>query len=427
MEEEPIKRAFECSSSVVIESDYSAALTVLLRYPVPETPPGPPSFVEDAVYLQRHLSVEGGKSIIARYNSDSASDARSSTGSKRGKRVNRGGRDRVRRSPTPILSPSKFLQDQGGIEGIIQEAARGVYSRGEKWGVAKALRGAYQGLQSASSTPSKPANAPRWSLDTGNMITDDSANLVTRIHGLEQRNQALAKLLERAMEDLWVQQREFTKVKADVAADALSLAIAKVQFVQVYLENSSMPLPAEDQSRDVGERAESSDVVGAIESGSPNDMTAAQPSPTMKPTVKDIRRKTKPAIQSSASQTPVGSPAKKESIALPIEAIPSINISGDSKTTGEPPRVRPALAQSSFSWILGEDQRKSDFVAASPFSTERERARGKAGFLFGDDKAEDHKARTGTSKGRQATDSGDEEAEAITLGALNAAKREIEQ
>ena len=89
--------------------------------------------------------------------------------------------------------------------------------------------------------------------------------------------------------------------------------------------------------------------------------------------------------------------------------------------------ARPALAQSSFSWILGEDQRKSDFVAASPFSTERERARGMAGFLFGDDKAEDHKARTGTSKGRQATDSGDEEAEAITLGALNAAKREMEQ
>ena len=116
------------------------------------------------------------------------------------------------------MSPSKFLQDQGGIEGIIQEAARGVYSRGEKWGVAKALRGAYQGLQSASSTPSKLANAPRWSLDTGNMITDDSANLVTRIHGLEQRNQALAKLLERAMEDLWIQQRDFTKDKADVAS-----------------------------------------------------------------------------------------------------------------------------------------------------------------------------------------------------------------
>ena len=230
----------------MLEADYSAALTLLLRYPVPTIPHGPPSFVEDAIYLRRHLSVDGREHLVTKYrNGITGASLSVSSLSRRGKRLSARDRDHIQKSTSPRMSPSKFLQEQGGIEGIIQEAARGVYSRGEKWGVAKALRGAVQGLQSASSTPARLANAPRWSLDVGGMVTDDSARLAARIQGLEQRNQTLAKLLEKSMEELWVQQREFTKNKAETAADALSLAIAKVQFVQVYLENPAMPLPTD--------------------------------------------------------------------------------------------------------------------------------------------------------------------------------------
>ena len=326
------------------------------------------------------------------------------------------------------MSPSKFLQEQGGIEGIIQEAARGVYSRGEKWGVAKALRGAVQGLQSASSTPTRLANAPRWSLDVGGMITDDSAHLAARIQALEQRNKALAKLLEKSMEDLWVQQREFTKDKAEVAADALSLAIAKVQFVQVYLENPSMPLPNEEQARKSEEEVEPSEKGSTAEPGSPVQKPQSQSSPLKRPITTELRKKNKASTQDSAAQSPVGSPSKtNEALSTSLDSIPGINILKDGDTPEVKRKVRPAIAQSSFSWILGDAQRKSEFIAASPFSTERDRARGKAGFLFGDEKAEDLRPTRPSSakpKGKSATEHDEEEKEAITMATIKAAKED---
>ena len=373
--------------------------------------------------------MEGGQTIIARYRGDSVSESSSSTTSKRGKRVNHQARDRVRRSLSSKVSPSKFLEDQGGIEGIIQEAARGVYSRGEKWGVAKALRGAYQGLQSASNTPTRLANAQRWSLDSGSMVADDLTSLTARINALEQRNKALAKLLERSMEDLWVQQREFTKEKAEVAADALSLAIAKIQFVQVYLENTSMPLPTDDP-RELNDEVKPLENVSIADFASPDPGSLEQSSPTPKPIItKDTRRKTRQATQSSATHTPVGSPSENdEGSVMLANSIPKISIAKDDDTSEESTRIRPALAQSSFSWILGEDQRKSDFVAATPFSTEKERARGKAGFLFGDGKTEGIKHKNGTSKDKHKTNKGEEEQEeAITLKSMKAAEMDSEQ
>lgn len=321
------------------------------------------------------------------------------------------------------MSPSKFLQEQGGIEGIIQEAARGVYSRGEKWGVTKALRGAVQGLQSASNNSTRLGNAPRWSLDAGVMVTDDPAHLAARIQTLEQRNKALAKLLEKAMEELWVQQQGLTKDKAETAADALSLAVAKVQFVQVYLENPSMPFPTEDQVAEPEDEATDLDKVSAAEPSSPIEKPKSQPSPTRKPITKEIRKIAKSSSQVSAPHTPVGSPVKPQNpLPTSIDSIPSIDISQDVKVPKVPPRVRPAIAQSSFSWILGEDKRKSDFIAATPFSTEKDRARGKAGFLFGDEKSEDLKPTSATSNARKPAGQVAREEEAITLKAIKAAK-----
>ena len=324
------------------------------------------------------------------------------------------------------MSPSKFLQEQGGIEGIIQEAARGVYSRGEKWGVTKALRGAVQGLQSASSNPTtRLGNVPRWSLDAGGMVTDDAAHLAARVQALEQRNKALAKLLEKAMEELWVQQQKFTKDKAETAADALSLAIAKVQFVQVYLENPSMPFPTEDQVGEAEDEAKDLDNIAAAEPRSPIEEPKSQPSPTRKPITKEIRRIAKSSSEVSASHTPVESPVNPQNpLPTTIDSIPSIDISQDVKVPRIPPTVRPAIAQSSFSWILGEDKRKSDFIAATPFSTERDRARGKAGFLFGDEKSEDLKPNSAASNARNPAGHDIKEEEAITLKAIKAAKED---
>ncbi|KAL8828906.1 MAG: hypothetical protein Q9191_002318 [Dirinaria sp. TL-2023a] len=399
-------------TNAVMEADYSGALTLLLRYPAPHPPHGPQSFVEDALYLSSNMSEEGGIHLVSKYAIGNESAIPSA--SKRGKRRKQHG---LRSSLSPNMSPGKYLQEQGGIEGIIQEAARGVYSRGEKWGVAKALRGAYQGLQSAGSTPSKLSSVPRWSLDTGTMVADETAHLTARVAALEQRNKELAKLLEKAMKDLWVQQRESSTENAKPATDALSLAIAKVQFVQVYLENPSMPLPAEEAREAPDKRDYERSERSAADLGSPTRKPRPNYSPMRKVPVKENRKKGQADSRGPSLQTSPKSPGKASTTINAIESIPSIDIAQSATGPSSPP-VRPALAQSSFSWMLGQEQHKSDFVAASRFSTEKERARGRAGFLFGDQETEaageSSPVRKGKNENKEDQD-GDEGIDLITI------------
>lgn len=411
----------------MIEADYSAALTLLLRYPTPLHPHGPSSFVGDALYLRDNTLQDGGPNIVFKYSKKQPalpSEVVTNPNpfirrfSRKSWRVRRRQKEDSSKSTSPRMSAAKFLQDQGGIEGIIQEAARGVYSRGEKWGVARALRGAVQGLQSGNNSPRRLPDGLRWSLDQGKNVTDDSSRLTTKLHEIEQRNKALAKLLDNAMEDLWVQQKDFTKDQAEAAADALSLAIAKVQFVQVYLENSTMPFPTESPVEEVIAKVESASSPGMKADDNVDDtnlasLPAANPDPipdrVASPVKTDVTASGGPRVEITAAAPP--SPTKS------ADTKPKRSDSTD--VAGEFPfhQPRPSLAQSSFSWMLGEDQRRSSFVLASPFPSGRRNARGKAGFLFGDDKIDGNKGSHGSHapKGKETREEEDEE---ISLGEL---------
>ena len=409
----------------MIEADYSAALTLLLRYPTPPYPYGPPSFVEDALYLRDIGLTDGGLQIILKYSRKAPappldaprfSDSFTGRFSKKGRRIRQRKRDNREGPGSPRRSPAKFLQDQGGIEGILQEAARGVYNRGEKWGVARALRGAVQGLQSGNSSPRRPPEGLRWSLDQGKHVTDDASNAGAKLRELEQRNQALAKLLNNAMEGLWIQQRQFTNDKAEAAADALSLAIAKVQFVQVNLEHS-MAFSTDSSPEEVFEKADSAaspETTAQDQGGETNDAVPAAPEPDRSPeqdtgqieggTNTHPGSITETIAAATAPGFPINPPdlgAKSTNHHEPAEAFPFH-------------QPRPSLAQSSFSWMLGEDQRRSSFVSASPFPSEKRNAREKAGFLFGDDKVQGSKKVHG-SKGKEGEE---DDEEVISLGVL---------
>lgn len=411
----------------VIEADYSAALTLLLRYPTPPYPCGPSSFVEDALYLRDNNLPDGGPHIILKYSrrlpappleAPKISDSFTGRFSKKGRRIRQQRHDNREKPGSPRKSTARFLQDQGGIEGILQEAARGVYSRGEKWGVTRALRGAVQGLQSGNNSPRRMPDGLRWSLDQGKNVTDDMSNIAAKLRDLEQRNKGLAKLLDNAMEDLWIQQREFTKDKAEAAADALSLAIAKVQFVQVNLENSMMPFPTDSSPEEVFETVESAalpETTGQDKSSEANNAspTVAEPDRSPDQDTGQIQGDTmtnpgrideSTAVASSLNSTinPTDSDAKFPSHREQTESFPFHH-------------PRPSLAQSSFSWMLGEDQRRSSFVSASPFPSEKRNARERAGFLFGDDRDEGSKG-SNASKGKETREEKDEEA--ISLGVL---------
>ena len=329
-----------------------------------------------------------------------------------------------------MRSPARFLQEQGGIEGILHEAAKGVYSRSEKWGVGKALLGAVQGLQSGSNSPRRlPGTDVRWSLDSGQAVSSlDNSELTSRIEALELRNKALAKMLEKAMEDLWAQEKLFDKEKHEDAANALTLAIAKVQFVQVYLEDSTMPLVPEAPAPEPSAPSETASEQVVLENdktaeGAPDlngQKTSLSPAAAATKTIKHEIQAIEAAEPHDIPPTPTTHSPTSHTPNAPISKKPPPASSAPKPRPGPSPfhHPRPSLAQSSFSWILGEDQRKSSFVSASPFPPEEKRlnpARAKAGFLFGDDK---HEARgAAEAKGKKGKEETEDDG-AFRLGTL---------
>ena len=316
---------------------------------------------------------------------------------------------------SPRLSPARILQNQGGIEGIIHEAAKGVYNQGERWGVTKALRGAVQGLQSGNNSPRRLPEKSRWSLDSGTTVSESPKELVAKVQYLEARNKSLAKLLEKAMEELWIQQRDIKQKPNETAADVLSLAIAKVQFVQVYLENSTMPLPSDNLPNEETNHDASLDKdVG---------LTTSNEGPPLYQLQSDGAVDEKSNSEGTQAVEILDPPGQRSAPA-PAKPLPSTpKVGSPSKISGLLPvsKPRPALAQSSFSWMLGEEQQKSGFVSPSPFSSSRSDGRRKADQLFGDGKREDSRNRRGSTCNRSGSDSDDDE-DVFTVGSLRSGR-----
>ena len=404
-------------TTTVLESDYSAALTLLLRYPVPTAPYGPSSFVGDALYLRDNLLLDGGDHIISKYSRRAPETTVTRKLPKKVRRARTAEQTAAQKTlqpqkaSSPRLSPARILQNQGGIEGIIHEAAKGVYNQGERWGVTKALRGAVQGLQSGNNSPRRLPEKSRWSLDSGTPVSESPKELVAKVQHLEERNKSLAKLLEKAMEELWIQQRDTKQKSNETTADALSLAIAKVQFVQVYLENSTMPLPSDNLS------PEETNHDASLEKDA--GLTTSSAGPPLYQVQSDGAIDEK-SNSEGAHAVEILDPSGQRSAPAPAKPLPSTpKVGSPSKVSGLLPvsKPRPALAQSSFSWMLGEDQQKSGFVSPSPHSSSRSDGRRKVDQLFGDEKREDSRNRRASTSNRSGSDS-DDDGDVFTMGTL---------
>ncbi|KAL8667286.1 MAG: hypothetical protein Q9202_000859 [Teloschistes flavicans] len=393
----------------LLEADYSEALTLLLRYPEPPPPHGPSSFVSDALHMRQNTIHDGAAHIISKYfeGSSDVEIASSRHKPQSGKKSKHDKQRNTRRAFSPGMSAVKAIQEHGGIENILQEAAKGVYSRGEKWGVNKALRGAMEGLQSGNSSPHKRTDGSRWSLDSGGQ-TPSVAKLTHEIKMLEQRSKGLAKLLENAIEELWIQQRGYEKEKADDSTDTLSVAIAKVQFVQVYLENPAMQFPFTTENMDSQPGpAEQREETSSDSTTPANAIDAPADAPAL-------------GMEEDQTMTPRPNPLHSDSnkavtsgVTPPTGLAPDLRVAKRQAQPAAFHHPRPSLVQSSFSWMLGEDQRKSSFISPKPFPSERRAARESAGFLFGEDgKSSKEQGR----KGKVTEESEDEEV--INLGTL---------
>ena len=373
------------------------------------------------MYLRDNLLLDGGDHIISKYSRRAPETTVTRKLPKKIKRARTAEQTAAQKAllpekaSSPRLSPARILHSQGGIEGIIHEAAKGVYHQGERWGVAKALRGAVQGLQSGNNSPRQLPQNSRWSLDKGQTVSDSAKDLMAKVQYLEGRNRSLAKLLEKATEDLWTQQRDADQKPNETTADTLSLAIAKVQFVQVYLENPTMPLPPEDISP---EETKSNGVV-ETDSVSPSPRSGTSPHHIQSDGATDENTESQINHSFETMTAPVERSAPAS--AKPLPSTPRFgNLSGAS---GLSPfsQARPALAQSSFSWMLGEDQQKSGFVSASPFLSERSDERRKGFQLFRDDKSGDRRNRKGSNSNGNGGDSDDDE-DVFTIGTLKSGR-----
>ncbi|KAF1935692.1 RabGAP/TBC [Clathrospora elynae] len=395
---------------MLMAADTNEAFTFLLRYPEPATPAY--AFIKDALYLRDHLTPQGGAEIISRYG-------------KQAPVVELGPASSIRDpSPPPSFvssrtrhslgSPRIFVSQQGaGLEALFQGAAKNVLDRGSQWGVGKALRDAvgevkknveyYQsGTSSGQSTPRSGGREFRKPGQLGTTAANGrpvverlySGNAVKKVEEVDRRNKNLAKMLEVAVGDLWEYHRERDEVqkskeddaKGKEAMEALSLAIAKVQFVQVYLEDSTIPLPIDE----VTEQVATATAVATL--ASPVSQSPTPPVRTSSVPPISLTTSSQPASPMTTAKNP--SPLASRPTSPPAQTLPPTSQLSSTLS----PRSRPILTSSNFSWMLGEDSAPSNFAsgaAHSTFSSDEKRRRKGRGFLFGDNDEDDSSTKDG--------------------------------
>ena len=417
----------------LIAADTNEAFALLLRYPEPATPAY--TLIKDALYLRDHLTPQGGAEIVTRYGKPTPAIEPEAL--------------RLPRdiSPSPSLSPSRnrnslgsprsFVSQQGGIEALLQGAAKNVIERGSQWGVGKALRDAvgevrknveaYQSAtNSGQTTPRSGGREFRKPAQFGAVTNNarpaiertNSFNAIKRMEDMDKRNKSLAKMLEVAVGDLWEYHRERNEereTKQDgqqdtKAMESLSLAIAKVQFVQVYLEDSSIPLPVEEAT----EQAATAKAVATLAPPSPHRPNPPERTSSAPPNS---------ISTGSPSASPVPLTTEKYSSSTARPTSPPVRILPPQLSANLSPRSRPHLTSSNFSWMLGEDSASTNFATGAAHSTfssdEKRRMKGK-GFLFGDDDDDESSVKEGkrgsvsgkgakSTKGKYASDTEVEE------------------
>ncbi|KAI5273903.1 RabGAP/TBC [Aureobasidium subglaciale] len=353
----------------LMDADYNTALTLLLRYPELEDGKTPQEFVTNAVYLRNNFNHEGASTLVEKYSGRAL--------------------PQPTEVPTTTLQPSmpgKLRMQMPGrassnFEDILQGAAKGVLQRGEKWGINKAFRDAMDEVRKgvreiqAVQTPQAPRHTRGLSRQSG--TSDRLTNPSLQLMALEQRNTALSKMLKKAIDDLWTYHETAVAGKGgeEDSLSGLSMAIAKVQFIQVYLDDATVPLSAEEEAIEASKE-------DAIE------VTEAQPQ-IKEPTT--AHSESKPALKDA--EEPINTATAKEdteqSLEVPTQQPIQTAPSKTPKTTDIPldfHTPRPTLAQSSFSWMLGQspETSASNFAQAKALAPSDIRRRSK-GFLFGDD------------------------------------------
>lgn len=357
--------------------------------------------------------------------------------------------------------PSKFIPRREGVESLFQGAAKGVFERGEKLGINRAVRDAVgeikRNMAQSYQEARQAAAATRVSAGSKSEVLSPTLDDEDSTHGqgmriiseMERRNQQLAILLDETVTTLKTIARATPiigsalsnndKCEAEKAADLdrcqqqkqwleeVELAAAKIQFVKVHLEDSSLVLSLNNVDRKSFEGDVSmpgsetkTDTTAPIVAALPADPKRSPVEPKMIPGT-PLMQSTVPrtdhdhATASVEDDGDVDLEVKRIDInrkqKSPEHAKPRTDPRKSSVETLEPENTtqpthtiptRSSLAQSTFSWMLepgdsvsssghsgtGSDRNTSVHQASPPSSRKPLRpnaaSRTRHAFLFGE-------------------------------------------
>ncbi|POR34045.1 TBC1 domain family member 5 [Tolypocladium paradoxum] len=392
----------------LLEADYSVCLQLLLKYPPPAPLHGPHTFVDDAVYLRDHMNASGGAALIMKYTGKMpeppGSSQRPHPSTANPQRLN-SLRQRGFGGRSPLPSPSRFIQQQSGVESLFQGAAKsakGVLERGEKLGINQAVREAMTEIRRNMQSFNESRPSPRT---TRNMLGEDGA--AKALVAMERRNKQLASLLDETVTNL----KTVSMTNLDDRAKSLELieiAAAKIQFVQVYLGDSSMEVPsfnapaaeeaaAEESAKAADEKSKEEDPDVEVE----EDPATGEPAPS-KTVAADVSKlsltddKPPPPKKDEAVTSPNSTQRATEKEEDNTKEDPLSNTPVVLRPSAPNP-ARSTLAQSSFSWMLEPDEsattRTPSSASKSPLTQHKKRlsnnaSRERNAFLFGEAMAE---------------------------------------
>lgn len=358
------------NSATVLEADYSVALQLLLKYPAPQAAHGPHTFIDDAVYLRDHLDFDGGSTLTMKY---TGKEPTKSTPSVRpttptASKVNPRQDMRGARSPlSPTRFPSRFIQQQGGVEALFQGAAKGILERSEKLGVNQAVRDAL--VEIRRNVNEARSNTIKAGRDLFSETSPDTTAMQA-VAMLDRRNKQLAVMLDDTIASL----KRLAASDLDDKqkhSEALEVAAARIQFVKFYLEDSTVALPEETDPRQLA-----ADTVVATEPELPTEAVAAMVINTPEIGPESPRPATteapEPAPAAQAEQAEQVTMSNTDDMDTDALSDSTIVTAAQGPTTLQRPQApiptRSTLAQSSFAWMLEPDQSASS-TAQTPRSS----------------------------------------------------------
>ena len=397
----------------LLDSDYNNALTILLRYPQPDRHHPAQTYALDALYLRDHFDTDGSGYLILNHTGRPL-QPHGGPATPPALQRNITAFSGLPSAISPTTRPSAAKRQSTNFETMLQSTAKQIYARG-----GKAMRTAVDEVHKRAQeirdaqTPSLPPRASSYS-------KGGPSALYKRIATMEKRNRDLAKLLQGAVGELWEHQRLVSEEKEEGAekeglkreenVERLSLAIARVQFVQVYLGDASLPLPDiegseafEGSEKAVNDRGEirgafQPEGAGALdEKAELRESTAA--ATDKDPRVSSFRESSgydhdalaDPAtfdFDDSGRATPVTTSAPSVPSNRAISVQPP-TASDNRLQTPPTNHTRPPLSEGQYSWMLGENQEASVNAGPARMSTPDRISKGRAGFLFGDGGGDD--------------------------------------